>query len=188
MRNFIPFYSAKTKDNFAHIPQGMEHLKFRQEGSSEPALSWYLKMGEAIDLNALVHDPYLIEQGIIPADDVIRPESLSLRGFLFMQKVKGKRIYFQAPLPEPQVAGRSTEASDEAQYKYGMNFTSSIGDVNNPDGYYQISLVYDTRTGIINSGSKVELANKKIEGELSIIGYLLFGKIAPAEVSSTAEE
>lgn len=196
MRNLIPFYNARTKDHFAHVPKGMDLLKFKQDGLPDGvALSWYLKMDQVVDLNALVHDERLVEQGVIPADDIIQPEKLSLQAVLFMQMVGGKRVYFQAALPTPQPLGRSTEATEDAQYMYGMNISSGIGNAVSPDGYYQLSLVYDTRNGFITSGSKVELVKKvldgqevtAVEGELSIIGYLLFGKLAPAEISSTGE-
>lgn len=182
MRNLTPFFNARVKDSFAHVPQGMDLLEIKLEGRKDPMLGWFLKMGEVLDLNALCHEPRLIEEGVIPSDDAILPTTLALRGLLFLQKAGNKRTYFQAPLPTISPFGRSTEQNDDAEFLYGLNISSAIGAAHAPDAYYQLSLVFDTRTGLITSGSKVRLAKKDVAGELSIIGYLLSGKLDIPEI------
>lgn len=186
-RNLTPFYNVKNKDSFAIVPQGMSLLEIKIDGKEHTVPGWFLKMAQVVDLNALCHDPHLVSEGVIPPFDVIVPESLALRGLLMVQKVGSKRTYFQVPLPVAEVFGRSTAANDDAPFLYGLNSMSQIGEQpHNPDAYYQISLVYDTRTGSIASGSKVKKARKDVDGELSIIGYLLSGKLEIPEVKADA--
>jgi hypothetical protein len=190
MRNLTPFYNVRTKDQFAHLPKGMQLLEAKIDAQKEAVPGWFLKMGETLDLNDLVHDDYLVQKGLIPADDVIVASSLALRGLLFVLKVGNKSTYFQTPLPSAVALGRSTEPNDDAQYLYGLNFSSSIGaNPQNPDAYYQLSVVFDTRSGKVVSASKVKVTNKDVEGELSIIGYLLSGKLdAPVVAEPLAVE
>ena len=185
-RNLTPFYNVKNKDSFAIVPTGMKLLEIKIEGKEHTVPGWFLKMAQVVDLNALCHDPHLVAEGAIPPFDEIVPTSLALRALLLVQKVGSNRTYFQVPLPEAQMFGRSTENNDDAQFLYGMNFMSQIGESRTPDAYYQISLVFDTRSGSITSGSKVQKANKNIDGELSIIGYLVSGKLQIPEIKADA--
>jgi hypothetical protein len=183
-RTLTPFYNLTSKESFAILPPGMKLLETKVGEAEKGAAGWFLKIGEVLDLDALCHPAKLIEQGHIPATDKIIPTSLALRGLLF-DLVNGKKHqYMQAPLPVAQVFSRSTLDNEDAQFLYGINFSSAIGHPHNPDAYYQISLVFDTRTGKITSGWKVRPARGNLEGELTIIGYLLSGRLEEPEVKA----
>jgi hypothetical protein len=182
-RPLTPFYNPLTKDSFAIVPAGMKLLETKVGTEEKGAAGWFLKMGAVLDLDALCHPAKLVEQKHILIDDKIVPESLALRGMLFDLKNGKKHQYMQAPIPVPQQFTRSTADNADAPFLYGINFSSAIGQPHNPDAYYQISLVFDWRSGKIASGSKVRAAHGNLQGELSIIGYLLSGRLeVPEEI------